>query len=318
MAAMSHNLITLATVRGFRGSAALAAIALAVLPVLAARGSTFPLPPADVDLVGAVEVVELQAADTLSDVAREYGMGFEEMRLANPRVDAWLPGAATLAKVPGRFVLPDAPREGLVLNVPEMRLYHYPKPRKGEGAVVVTHPVSIGRMDWSTPMGTTRIAARVRAPSWRPPASIKAEAAARGEPLPDVIPPGPDNPLGGFALRLGLPGYLIHSTNKPYGVGMRVTHGCVRMYPEDIAGLFERVAVGTRVHIVNQPVKAGWAAGTLYLEVHPPLEEEDVDLLRAALDAIRRATEGRPTTISGSAVKAAVAEPNGIPVAVSR
>ena len=174
---------------------------------------------------------------------------------------------------------------GIVVNVAELRMYYFPA-QSGplpEGVApgsrrVITHPISIGRMDWSTPLGVTTITGKVANPSWYPPQSIRDEHAARNDILPRVVPPGPDNPLGLHAMRLGLPGYLIHGTNKPSGVGMRVTHGCVRMFPEDIEALYKTVPTGTSVNIVNQPVKIGWKAdGTLYLEAHPALMESNVD-----------------------------------------
>ena len=282
--------------------------------------ASFVLPPEDVDLIGQLRVAEAKHEDTLLDIARRFEVGQEEIVLANPDVDRWLPGDGTSTLVPTRYILPDAKRTGIVLNVPEMRLYFFPAPRSGETPVVKTYPVSIGRMDWSTPLGTTEVAAKTRNPSWRPPESIRAEHAADGTPLPEVIPPGPDNPLGDYALRLTRSGYLIHGTNRPYGVGMRVTHGCVRMYPENIEALFPEVPVGTPVQIVDQPVKIGWLADTLYMEVHPPLEEQrgDVDLVARAMDLVNAAWEKRPFDLDGSALKAAVKTQRGIPVPIAR
>ncbi|MFM2095614.1 MAG: hypothetical protein RIS70_2738, partial [Planctomycetota bacterium] len=177
------------------------------------------------------------------------------------------------------------PRRGIIVNVAELRLYYFPvqsgEPQPGVPAGaqrVITHPISVGRMDWSTPIGTTTVTGKTANPSWYPPQSIRDEHAARNDILPRIVPPGPDNPLGAHALRLGLPGYLIHGTNKPSGVGMRVTHGCIRMFPEDIESFFKIVPTGTVVQIVNQPVKLGWMAdGSLYIESHPPLPESSVD-----------------------------------------
>ncbi len=256
----------------FRHVAALGAAVLLAMP--AARADIYVLPPADVDLIGAVKTVRSRHEDTLLDIGRRHGIGYEEIVRANPGIDPWLPGEGTEVVLPTRFVLPDAPREGIVLNVAEMRLYFFPKPRPGEEAVVVTHPISIGRQDWSTPLGRTSVVAKAENPAWYPPKSVRAEAEADGRTLPAVVPPGPDNPLGAHALRLGIPGYLIHGTNKPAGVGMRVTHGCVRMFPEDIAQLYDDIPVGTPVRIVNQPYKMGWLADTLFLEAHPPLPED--------------------------------------------
>lgn len=279
------------------------------------------MPPADLDLIGSLRHVRAQHEDTLLDIARRNGVGHDEIVHANPEVDPWLPGDGTAVLLPTRYVLPNAPRKGLVLNVPEMRLYYFPPARRGQARRMITHPISIGRMDWNTPLGTTRIVAKQLNPSWRPPASIKEEALADGRELPDLVPAGPDNPLGRHAMRLGVPGYLIHGTNKPAGVGMRVTHGCVRMFPEDIESLFVEVPVGTPVHIVNQPVKLGWLAGTLFVEVHLPLEEDSElreKLLRHTLDLIHEEREKRPLVLDGAALKRAVEQHLGIPVAVSR
>mgnify|MGYP005839363129 CR=1 FL=1 len=278
------------------------------------------LPADGSDVIGWEATIAAAAEDTLADIARAFRVGHQAIRLANPEVDFWLPGEGTPVVLPTRFILPDAPRDGIVLNVPEMRLYYYPPAKDGAGREVITHPVSIGRMDWSTPLGRTRISAKVENPSWTPPQSIRAEAAAAGEPLPEYIPPGPNNPLGAYALRLALPSYLIHGTNRPYGIGMRVTHGCIRMYPEDIERLFPVVAVGTAVEIVNQPVKVGWLGDTLFIEVHPPLDENDAaaDLRRSALERIEAASSQRPVGLIGRALLQALRERRGVPTAISR
>jgi L,D-transpeptidase ErfK/SrfK len=280
---------------------------------------TFILPPLDEDLVGTTQRVAAHRSETLLDIARRYDVGQNAIVMANPAVDRWLPREGATVIVPGRVILPAAPRKGLVLNVAEMRLYYFPPARPGVPDEVQVYPVSIGRMDWRTPEGVTHIAAKIRHPDWRPPESIREQAAARGEPLPEVIPAGPDNPLGDYALRLALPGYLIHSTNKPYGVGMRVSHGCVRMYPEDIEKLFPEVPVGTDVQIVNQPVKVGWLADTLFIEVHPPLEEDraTTDLKTLAMDLVNRQWARRPFVLDGAALNAALSARNGIPVAIA-
>lgn len=226
------------------------------------------------DVVGEIVLVSTVRKDTIADIARTYSQGYREMRMANPTVDPWLAGEDTEVIIPSLYVLPVAARDGIVINVPEMRLYYYPKAKKGEARVVASYPISIGRQDWSTPHGATRVESKVKDPSWTPPASIRKEHAAEGDILPAVVPPGPDNPLGAYALRLGIKGYLIHGTDKPYGIGMRVTHGCMRLYPEDIERVFHSVPVGTAVRLVNEPFKLGVADGRLYLEVHPPLEED--------------------------------------------
>lgn len=293
-------------------------LALLIAPVTG-HALTFPLPPAGVDIVGQVRTVTVKPGETLLDIGRRNGLGYREMQIANPGVDMWVPEPGTEVTLPTRFILPHAPREGLVLNVAEMRLYYYPEPNPGEPAVVETYPVSIGRQDWSTPIGATRVVDKQANPWWYPPESIKQEAAARGETIPDAVPPGPENPLGEYKIRLSLPGYLIHGTNRPWGVGMRVTHGCVRMYPEDIEGLFPRLPVGTEMHIVNQPVKAGWASGLLYIQVYPQLEEKQhISVFEPAVDAVAAAMERGIGRIDHERMTKALENANGIPVVISR
>ena len=299
---------------------ALALLTLGIVWLTRALAETLLLPPEDVDLVGVVRTVAAQHEDTLLDIARRFHLGHDEIVIANPEVDRWLPGEGTPITLPTRYILPNAKRTGLVLNVPEMRLYYFPPATPGETPLVQTYPVSVGRMDWSTPLGQARVAAKQTDPSWHPPKSIREEAAAKGDPLPEIVPPGPKNPLGKFALRLSVPGYLIHGTDKPWGIGMRVTHGCLRLYPEDIETLYQEVPVGTRVQIVNQPVKVGWLAGTLFMEVHPPLEEDTAGraaLMNTALGVLEQALQRDPVPISGQAVNRAVTEQRGLPVPIS-
>ena len=239
-----------------------------------ASAEIFQLPSAGTDIVGKIRSVDARYEDTLLDIARRYDLGYNEIIAANSGVDPWLPGEDTPLLLPTQFILPEGPREGIVLNVAAMRLFYFPKPRKDETAIVITFPVGIGRQNWQTPLGVTRITGKVIDPVWYVPKSIRDEKEQMGEVLPTTIPPGPDNPLGKFALPLALPGYLIHGTNKPWGVGRRVSHGCVRLYPEDIEKLFNEVPVGTPVRIIHQPYLAGWHNGMLYLQAYSPLEEE--------------------------------------------
>jgi L,D-transpeptidase ErfK/SrfK len=258
--------------------------------------------------------------DTLADIARRFDLGYGEIIAANPGVDPWLPGKGTRILLPTQFILPDSPREGLVLNLSAMRLFYYPEPGPGEMPVVITHPIGIGRQGWATPKGLTRIVSKAVKPSWIVPASIRAEHRALGDPLPAVVPAGPDNPLGDFALRLGMPSYLLHGTNKPYGIGMRVSHGCVRLYPEDIARLFPTVDVGTKVLMVNQPYLLGWSAGTLYLEAHPPLEEE-AERRRSSFERImnmaKRKADETQTALDSQAAEVVAKQARGIPLPIT-
>ncbi|MDF9391357.1 hypothetical protein ELQ36_02330 [Methylococcus capsulatus] len=300
-----------------------AAIVLGGLLFSTVCAEVLPLPADGSDLVGQIKYVAARQEDTLIDIAREYSVGQDEIVMANPKVDRWLPGAGTQVTVPRQFILPNAPRNGIVVNIPEMRLYFYPSAGKGaKPTKVVTYPISIGRMDWRSPLGMTKVVAKVKDPVWRPPASIKAEHAKNGEILPDVVPAGPNNPLGQFAMRLGVPGYLIHGTDqdKSYGIGMRVTHGCIRMYPEDVARLFPEVAVGTPVNLVNQPVKLGWQGDTLYIEVSESLDEDrlsSADLMAKAVNLIQKEAATHSVTIDEAALKKAVEEPTGIPTVIS-
>ena len=247
----------------------LAMLWLANEPVYA---EVYELPPEGYDVIGSVSTITARYEDTLVDIARRHGLGYYDLVRANPGVNVWLPGEGTEIVLPSRFVLPPGPRRGLVLNLAEYRMYYFPEPKPGQPAYVYTYPMSIGRMDWETPLGKTTIVAMAKDPAWYPPQSVREEHAAEGDPLPRVVPPGPANPLGTRALRLGLPGYLIHGTNRPAGVGMRVSHGCVRMFPEDIEFLFDHIRVNTPVRIINAPVKIGWDGDVLVAEVHPLLE----------------------------------------------
>jgi L,D-transpeptidase ErfK/SrfK len=251
------------------------------------HAEVYELPPEGYDVIGTISTITARYEDTLVDIARRHGLGYYDIVRANPGVNPWLPGEGTEIVLPSRFILPPGPRRGLVLNLAEYRMYYFPEPKEGEPAYVYTYPMSIGRMDWETPLGNTQIVAMARNPTWYPPQSVREEHAADGDPLPRVVPPGPENPLGTRALRLGLPGYLIHGTNRPAGVGMRVSHGCVRMFPEDIEFLFEHVRVKTSVRIINVPVKIGWEGDTLVAEVHPLLQSAQ-PLAEASLEKIEQ------------------------------
>ncbi|MFQ5634494.1 MAG: L,D-transpeptidase family protein, partial [Gammaproteobacteria bacterium] len=223
------------------------------------------------EVIGELQVVHSDQEDTFVDIARAYGLGYDELIAANPTVDPWLPGADTPVVLPTRFILPRAPREGLVLNIAAKRLFYYPPAGEGQPQTVETYPIGIGRAGWATPTGATTVITKARDPIWYVPASVRREHREAGDPLPRQVPPGPDNPLGSRVLGLGIPGYLIHGTNKPAGVGMRVSHGCVRLFPENIEHLYDRVEIGTPVRIVNQPYLFGRDGDDLLFEAHAPL-----------------------------------------------
>jgi L,D-transpeptidase ErfK/SrfK len=296
--------------------------AAAIFAAGTACAAEYALPTNGDNVIGSNFTAIAGREDTLFDVARRNGVGYEEILSANPGIDPWLPGEGTEILIPSRFILPDTPRTGIVVNLPEHRLYYYPPAKKGEPPVVRTYPISVGKMDWKTPIGTTRIVSKQEKPNWYPPASVLKEHEERGDPLPKVVPAGPDNPLGEYAMRLGIPGgaYLIHGTNKPAGVGMQVTHGCIRLYPEDIAELFPLVPVKTQVSLVDQTNKVGWQRGTLYVERHAPLEGTDNprDMDPAEMDAlITAASAGRSVQINWDGVRRVFDQATGVPVPLS-
>ncbi len=238
-----------------------------------AAAATYPMPATGERVIGELQQIRANSHETLLDIGSRHGLGYEAMVAANPRIDPWLPEQDAMVTLPTQFILPNTPREGIVINLPEMRLYYYPKSVPGQPAVVITYPISIGSEGRELPIGLTHIGEKRVNPVWNVPKSIRAEHARDGEPLAAVVPPGPDNPLGNYAMRLDTSSYLIHGTNRSFSIGMRISHGCIRMYPDDIEALFPQVPSGTAVRIVNQPFKAGWRADELYVEAHAPLKE---------------------------------------------
>ena len=224
-------------------------------------------PPPSPDLVGKLSFRDTTKDDTLIDLAPALGVGYTELLAANPGIDPWLPGETRLA-VPGARILPSGKREGIVVNLGDLHLYWFAK-----GAPPRAFPIGIAKDGYSTPIGVTSVKAKREKPPWVP-----GESAHRDHPeLPAVIPPGPDNPLGEYALYLGWPSYLIHGTNDARGVGRHSSRGCIRLYPADIAELFAEVPIGTPVRVVHEPVKLGWVGGELFLEVNPG-EDESLEL----------------------------------------
>jgi len=291
------------------------------LMAAAAQAEIFPLAP-DQDMIGEPAQTEAEQQDTLPDIARHYHLGFDEIVAANPHVDTWLPGAGTVIHLPTQHLLPDVPRTGIVINLPEGRLYYF-HPDQSGNHVVEIYPISVGKMDWKTPLGVTTIVKKEKNPTWYPPKSVReTHLKDDGDILPEFIPPGPDNPLGDYAMRLGIPGgaYLIHGTNKPVGVGMQITHGCIRLYPEDIEVLFREVPLGMAVRIVNQRIKTGWVDGALYLEVHHPLDgvdPKDIEDLTSLTRSIVAATARRRVIIDWDTAERAFDEANGTPIRIS-
>ena len=273
--------------------------------------------PAVPDVIGELRRYRTRHEDTLIDLARTFNLGFVELVAANPGVDPWVPGEGTEILLPTAHILPAGPRHGLLLNLVDMRLYYFPK-----GSAIESFAIGTGQEAWNTPLGGTTIVRKAANPTWYVPKSVRKEKPE----LPAVVPPGPDNPLGKFALYLGWPSYLIHGTNKPEGVGRRVSHGCVRMYPEGIASLFPRAAIGTKVTVVAQAAKVGRQAGELLLEVHPSLKQADqieeqggkftAERIPHIIDLVTLAAGSDADAIDWDTVHGTVAERRGVPVPI--
>ncbi|AJE21783.1 L,D-transpeptidase family protein [Azotobacter chroococcum] len=278
------------------------------------------LPPPGEDVVGQVQVIKAKYEDTFADIGQANDIGYLEMVAANPGVDPWLPGGGTEVLLPTRYILPPGPREGIVINLAEYRMYYFPKDQN----VVHTFPLGIGREGWGSPIAETRITGKVKDPAWYPPKSIREEHAADGDPLPTIVPAGPDNPLGPFKFTLGLSGYLIHGSNKKFGIGMRVSHGCFRMLNHNVLQLASMVPVGTTVRIINEPYKFGISAGKVYLEAHAPLEDDEsakssvVDKHAALVDELLKRNDllGQ-RRLDWEIVREVVAAEDGLPVEIS-
>lgn len=283
-------------------------------PVLAV---VWPLPAGD-DVVGELIEDRLRGDQRPLDLARMHNIGHNEIRAANPDVDPWSPAPGTTLTVPQLHVLPEAPREGIVVNLSERRMYFFANdwPDR-DGPVVDTHPVGVGLFERATPVLTTRVTARLEDPAWYPNAATRAYYAREGRDLPARVPPGPDNPLGRHALVLADDALLIHGTHRPDGVGLAVSQGCIRLFPESIAWLIEQVPVGTPVRIVDQPVRTGWRDGVLYLEIDPV--EEGLPDWPTVRTRLERAIDERPgARLDLGRAEAALRKADGVPVAVGR
>ena len=270
-------------------------------------------------VIGSTEIIYADERDTLLDIARNHGFGYQDMKLANVNVDTWLPDDGQEVVLPSQFILPVASMDGIVLNVPEMRLYYYPPKEKGKLQEVFTYPLGVGREGWSTPYIKTIIVEKKVNPNWYPPKSILKEHEEAGDPLPKIVKPGPENPLGNYAMRLGRRDYLIHGTNKPNGIGMRISHGCIRLYPEDIKELFSKVSLKTPVNIINQPYKIGVKNDVIYLEAHPFLDEDKEKYennLTSVIALIIKISNNRKYQIDMRTAYEAIKNPTGLPIAV--
>ena len=261
-------------------------------------------------VIGDVQTYEVEGDESLIEIARDFDLGYNQIEAANPTLDAFVPGEEALVTVPTSWILPEVSSyDGIVINISEMRLYYFYK--KDRSPVVTTFPIGIGSEGNDTPVGVFKIIQKVVNPSWYPPLSIRKE---RPE-LPNVIPPGPDNPLGSHALRLSLGTVLIHGTNRPFAVGRKVTHGCIRLYPEDIPQLFSMIPNGMKVTIVRQPVKVGARDKKVYIEVHRDDYRQKVDYFNEAVKLLTK--KGLLKDVSTEKIYQAVEEKQGFPVEIN-
>lgn len=269
-----------------------AAILVLSLIVVAGRATAadFPLAPGQT-MVGSVAVYLTRPHDTLLDIAVEADLGYTQIVAANKHVNPWLPGVGRRIVIPTAYVLPDVPHKGIVVNLAQQRLFYFPP----GGGSVQTFPIGIAVEGRSTPLGVTRVLAKQAEPAWYPTPSMREEDPT----LPKMVPAGSDNPLGAYALLLGWSGYLIHGTNNPYGVGRMVSHGCIRLYPADIAMLYGEVSVGTPVRVVNEPVEVAWSHGGLYVAAFPDVNQT------AAIDGEQRFTPAIPANLVSMVLTAA-------------
>ncbi|MBT1073520.1 L,D-transpeptidase family protein [Pelotalea chapellei] len=275
----------------------------------------FPLEKSD-DVIGRLAVIRLEDGDTLPDIARHFGVGINALSAANPGVDVWVPTAGERLTLPLSFILPDAPRKGIVINLATMRLFQFKDDRTS--AVVSTYPVGIGTKERPTPTGQMRVTRKAARPTWYVPASIAEDHRRKGDPLPAKIAAGPQNPLGEYALYLSKAGYLIHGTNKPASIGLKASNGCVRLLPENVETLFNETPVNTSVLIVNQPYLIGQRDGVLYMEAHTPLEKPDAGAieLEKVYAHLRSLEKQSGRTLDWKKVKTVQAEARGIPVPI--
>ncbi|EHK6028059.1 L,D-transpeptidase family protein [Vibrio parahaemolyticus] len=275
----------------------------------------YELPEDGSRLIGRIENHVVQEGETMANIAKHYDVGMLALMAANKGVDPFLPQEGRVLTIPSQLILPEVPHQGIVINLAELRLYYFPE---GEDAVHV-FPVGIGRIGRDTPVMTTSISQKRPNPTWTPPASIRAEYRAKGVDLPAVVPAGPDNPLGLFALRLayGNGEYLIHGTNKDFGIGMRVSAGCIRMDPSDIEWLFDKVRRGEKVNIINQPVKVSLEPDrSVFVEAHEPLTRSngEKDHLQVPKELGWWLNEFGLTNVKAKAV---IAAQNGVPVEIT-
>ena len=266
------------------------------------------------DVIGRLRFISLQKGDTLPDIARHFSLGLNGLIAANPGVDIWVPEAGERIVLPLSFILPDAPRKGIVINLAAMRLFQFKG--DGESLAVMTYPVGVGTEERPSPRGLMRVERKVCRPTWHVPASIAEDHRKKGDPLPAAVLPGPQNPLGEYALYLSAQSYLIHGTNKPASIGLRATNGCMRLYPEDVKRLYENTPVQTPVSIVNQPYLLGQSNGVVYMEVHASTDDLDTDEFDKVYAKLKKFEKESGRTLDWRKVKKVLAEARGIPVPI--
>lgn len=297
----------------------LLSVSLLVSSAYAQKHVEYTQPAKGDDVIGEIMYVTPNRHESLVDLTIRYEMGYEELKWANPGINAWMLSDTTPLVLPTQFILPAGKRSGIVSNIPEMRTYYF---LKGTDKIYV-YPVGVGRMDWKTPLGSWAITRKQEHPAWYPPESIRKEhlEMGRGE-LARVVPAGPDNPLGTRVLRLALPSYLLHGTNEQTGIGMRVTHGCMRFYPQHIEHIYDMVPTNTMVTFLNEPVKYGFFGNDLMIEVHPPLDEDELSvagLKELALTLLEKYLKDYPeSSVNYDMVNMAVQQQSGIPVIIGQ
>ncbi len=277
-------------------------------------GLTFVLPK-EGNIVGSLQTATAQAGESLADIANRFDLGKQEIIDANPKLNQWTPGVGKTVIIPTQFILPADTREGIIVNLAELRLYLF----HPDEPLVSTHPIGIGRQGWKTPLGIAKIIGKRKDPAWRPPQSIKNHYKRKGKILPDVVPPGPNNPLGQYAMRLSIPGYLIHGTDDPSGIGIRSSSGCIRMFPEDIQSLFYRTPMGTSVKIVHEPFKIGRKDNKVYLEAHDSLKEDyyNTSSEQQVLNNAFTDTDMENIFVNWEEAEAAIDQSDGYPIVIN-
>jgi L,D-transpeptidase ErfK/SrfK len=268
------------------------------------------------DIIGQLVFVRLEKGDTLPDMARHFGLGISEISAANPGVDMWVPEGGELIVLPLSHVLPDSARKGIVINLPAMRLFHYKENGKSS-LFVSTYPVGVGTTERPSPTGQMYVQRKMVRPTWYVPASIAEDHRKKGDPLPAKVPPGPENPLGEYALYLSKSTYLMHGTNKPYSIGLNATNGCIRLYPEDVKKLYDSTPINTLVRILNQPYLIGHRDGVMYMEVHAPLEGSGTGELEKTYTRLKNIEKKSGRAVDWKKVEKVVSEARGIPVPIS-